>query len=196
MISTKDASYIGPKLENPIRKTITILEEKSKQELSIDPLPYGRGDLAPVMSQATLDYHYGRLAKGYADRYNKGEGDPDFNEAGTYLHNVFFSQLRAPAGGNRPTGSSLLLIERRYGSFEEFKEQVGEKAMGIQGSGWVYMSLSGDIKTIANHAIRKDIALLIDWWEHAWALDYEHDKKKYLSNIWRIVDWNVVNSRL
>jgi Fe-Mn family superoxide dismutase len=69
-------------------------------------------------------------------------------------------------------------------------------AMSIQGSGWVYLSKKGEIKTITNHQIKNDIALLIDWWEHAWALDYEHDKAKYLNNIWRIINWDVVNSRL
>ena len=38
---------------------------------------------------------------------------------------------------------------------------------------------SADIKIIKNHQIKKDIALLIDWWEHAWALDYQSDKKSY-----------------
>ena len=68
--------------------------------------------------------------------------------------------------------------------------------MGIQGSGWVYLSRSGDVKTIKNHAIRQDIVLLIDWWEHAWALDYQADKSKYLKNIWRAIDWSVINDRL
>jgi Fe-Mn family superoxide dismutase len=40
------------------------------------------------------------------------------------------------------------------------------------------------------------IALLIDWWEHAWALDYQQDKAKYLSNIWRIINWDIVDARL
>ena len=68
--------------------------------------------------------------------------------------------------------------------------------MSIQGSGWVYVNSKGDIKTIKNHAIKKDIILLIDWWEHAWALDYQKDKKKYLKNIWKIIDWDHVNSLL
>jgi len=38
--------------------------------------------------------------------------------------------------------------------------------------------------------------LIIDGWEHAWALDYQHDKQKYLDNTWRIIDWDVVNRRL
>ena len=67
--------------------------------------------------------------------------------------------------------------------------------MGIQGSGWVYLSKSGKIKTIVNHEVKKDIVLLIDWWEHAWALDYQSDKKKYLENQWKIINWNHINEQ-
>jgi superoxide dismutase len=83
-----------------------------------------------------------------------------------------------------------------FKSFEKFQEDIQTEAMKIQGSGWIYLSTSGAIKTIKNHEVRKDIALLIDWWEHAWALDYQADKQKYLKNIWRIINWEVVNSRL
>ena len=68
--------------------------------------------------------------------------------------------------------------------------------MKIQGSGWIYLAKNGQIKTIKNHAIRSDIILLIDWWEHSWALDYQADKKKYLTNTWKIVDWEKINRRL
>ena len=68
--------------------------------------------------------------------------------------------------------------------------------MKIQGSGWVYLSTGGDIKTIANHAVRTDICMIIDWWEHAWALDYQSDKEGYLNNMWKIINWDVCNERL
>lgn len=183
-------------MHRELRQDINLIESKSQQQLRLNPLPYARTDLEPVLSQESLDYHYGHLARGYVDRYNRGQGDSDFNEAGAYLHNLFFPQLRAPQGANRPQGAVLSLIEREHGSYDQFRERVESEAMGIQGSGWVYMSRSGEIKTIANHAIRRDIALLIDWWEHAWVLDYQHDKKKYLKNLWRIMDWNVINNRL
>ena len=68
--------------------------------------------------------------------------------------------------------------------------------MKIQGSGWVYLARDGSIKTIKNHQIKLDIVLLIDWWEHAWLLDYGSDKKKYLKNQWRIIDWDIVETAL
>jgi len=180
-----------------IRTHIELIEASTKPaKLETTPLPYGPDDLHPVMSKETIDYHYDHLAKGYAQRYNRGEGNADFNRAGSYLHNKFFPQLQAPRSNNRPKGAVLELIETNFKTFEDFKEQFKERAMKIQGSGWVYLSTGGEIKTIANHAVRTDICVLVDWWEHAWALDYQADKEKYLDNIWRIIDWNVCNERL
>lgn len=179
-----------------IRNLINLVEAKSKQDLVLEKLPYNRGALAPVMSKNTVDYHYGELAKGYVDRFNKGEGDPTFNEAGAYLHNIFFPQLMPPKNGNKPLGASKGLIDRKFGSFDKFKEEFKKEAMKIQGSGWIYLSRSGDIKTIKNHQKRTDIALLVDWWEHAYNKDYGANKAKYLDNLWRIIDWNKVNIRI
>jgi Fe-Mn family superoxide dismutase len=33
-------------------------------------------------------------------------------------------------------------------------------------------------------------------WEHAWALDYQADKKSYINNFWKIIDWDIINQRL
>ena len=180
-----------------LRDSINLVEASTRPaKLETTPLPYGERDLEPVMSEATIDYHYEHLAKGYAKRYNAGEGNADFNRAGSFLHNKFFPQLRAPKGANKPRGAILALIEEHFKTYEDFKAAFKEKAMAIQGSGWIYLSTSGDIKTIPNHQVRTDIAVLVDWWEHAWALDYQSDKEKYLDNIWKIIDWDVCNERL
>ena len=180
-----------------IRDTISILEATTRpSKLETTPLPYGEKDLEPVMSRATIDYHYEHLAKGYAKRYNAGEGNADFNRAGSFLHNKFFPQLRTPRAANRPRGAVLALIEEKFKTWEDFKEQFKEAAMKIQGSGWIYLSTGGEIKTIVNHAVRTDICMIIDWWEHAWALDYQSDKEAYLNGMWKIINWDVCNERL
>jgi Fe-Mn family superoxide dismutase len=181
---------------NTLRNLTSLIETINKSDIKQASLPYGRNDLEPVKSKETIDYHYGTLYKGYVDRYNAGEGDADFNEAGAFLHNIYFTQLMSPKGSNTPKGASAVLIEKKYGSFSDFQSEVTKVAMGIQGSGWVYMARDGSIKTIKNHAVKKDIALLIDWWEHAWALDYQANKAKYLKNIWRIINWDVIDQRL
>jgi Fe-Mn family superoxide dismutase len=173
-----------------------LLSEGRSVTLSIDPLPYDKKDLSPVLSKETLEYHYENLAKTYAKRYNAGEGDPVFNEAGVFLHNILFQQYQESTANNEPAGKSLELIEKHFKTFNKFKEAFAKEAMSIQGSGWVYLAKDGKIKTITNHAIKKDIVVLVDWWEHAWALDYQQDKKKYLENQWKIINWEKVNGLL
>ena len=92
------------------------LTEGKKQLVQYD-LPYKANDLAPVMSSDTIDYHYGKLASGYVERFNKREGDPVFNEHGAYLHNVFFAQFQKPVQNNRPFGAAKDLIIRKYQTF-------------------------------------------------------------------------------
>jgi Fe-Mn family superoxide dismutase len=180
-----------------MREHIALVEATTRPaKLETTPLPFELDDLDPVMSRATLEYHYENLAKNYARRYNADEGDRDFNRAGSFLHNKLFAQYQAPRRANRPKGASAELIDSKFKTFEDFQAEISVAAMQLQGSGWIYLSTGGEIKTIKNHAVRTDIALLIDMWEHAYALDYQWDKSKYLTNIWRIINWNVVNERL
>jgi Fe-Mn family superoxide dismutase len=176
----------------------SLTENTDRREIYQEKLKFGKDELSPVMSEDTVKYHYDGLASKYSERYNKGEGDPDFNYGGAVLHNIFFANLIPPQAANKPEGICKSVIDGKYGSFEKFKESVEKTAMAIQGSGWVYMNLAGDLHTIPNHEYKKTmkIALLIDWWEHSWALDYGPDKAKYLNNIWRIINWDVVNIRL
>lgn len=184
-------------MQHDIRRDIDLVEATTRPaRLETTPLPYGIKDLDPVMSEDTLDYHFEHLAKGYARRYNAGEGNADFNRAGSFLHNKFFPQFRKPRVGNKPRGAVADLIETKFKTYEDFQDEMKKSFMGIQGSGWCYFSTGGDIKIIANHAVRTDIALLIDAWEHAYSLDYKWDKERYLDMIWRIIDWDVINQRL
>ena len=179
-----------------MRDLMQLIESKEHKELEQARLPYARDALNPALSKDTVDYHYGKLYKGYVDKFNAGEGDDDFNEAGAFLHGIYFTQLAPPRNGNKPTGAVADLINRKFGTFVEFQSQFTEEAMKIQGSGWIYLSRTGVIKTINNHQIKHDIALLIDWWEHSWALDYQSDKAGYLKNLWRCINWEAVNDLL
>ena len=180
-----------------MREHIDLIEASTRPaKLETTPLPYGVKDLEPVMSADTINYHYEHLAKGYAKRYNAGEGNANFNRAGSFLHNKFFPQLRAPKGANKPRGAILALIEEHFKTYEDFKAAFKDAAMKIQGSGWIYLSTAGDIKTIPNHQVRTDIALLLDMWEHSFALDHKWNKEAYIDGFWKIINWDVCNARL
>jgi Fe-Mn family superoxide dismutase len=175
-----------------------LTENKNTREIRQNKLDFEKNELNPVMSEDTIKYHYDGLASKYFERYNEGEGDANFNYGGAMLHNIWFANLTPPRAANKPSGASESLINDVYGDFEKFKEAFEKEAMAIQGSGWVYLDTAGKLHTIPNHEYKSSmkIALLIDWWEHAWALDYQQDKAKYLKNIWRIVNWDIVNIRL
>jgi Fe-Mn family superoxide dismutase len=177
-------------------KHITLNEGKTPKTLTQTKLPYSRDALEPSISEDTIDYHYGKLYKTYVTRFNNGEGDADFNEAGAFLHDLLFTQYQAPISANAPTGTAGEFITKHFKTFDSFKEKFLKEAMSVQGSGWVYLARDGKIKTIANHEIKIDIVLIIDWWEHAWALDYQADKKSYLNNQWKIINWDVISSRV
>jgi len=185
-------------INSSMREFIALLESK-KEDLVTPTLDYSADDLDPVLSKETIDYHFGKLAKGYAKRYNAGEGDEKFNKNGHLLHAIYFPQFKKPRGANRPTGQVAEFIDRKFGSYEDLKQKMKEEAMKIQGSGWIFVNNNGDIETIKNHELTGDskrVIILVDWWEHAWALDYQADKSKYFDNIWKIMDWSVISQRL
>lgn len=179
-----------------IREMLDLLESKNKNPIKQAKLPYSRSGLSPHMSSALLDLHYGKLYKGYVDRYNNNEGDKSFNEAGAYLHELFFTQFKHPSGTMRPTGRILDLINQHFDNYVDFKEAVKVEAMKLQGSGWLYLARNGQLKVIRNHHKKTDIVLLIDLWEHAYQNDYHSNKGKYIDNLWKIINWDVLNHRL
>ena len=73
-----------------------IVEGKTPKTLERIKLPYALDGLGRSLSKRALNYHYGKLYKAYCDRYNAGEGDLDFNEAGAFLHAKYFSQFTNP----------------------------------------------------------------------------------------------------
>ena len=178
-----------------MREYLDLFESKQPREVTPFKLGYSSDSLAPVLSKDAVEYH-ADLARAYGKRYNSGEGDSKFNYAGAFLHPIYFEQLQAPRTGNSPRGEILEFINRKFGSVAEFKDEFQTTAMGIQGSGWAYLARSGQIKTIQNHAVKNDILLLVDWWEHAWAIDYQSNKRKYLANTWKIINWDVISKRL
>jgi Fe-Mn family superoxide dismutase len=172
------------------------LLEKVSAEIEVKQikLPVKSDQLSPVLSKENIDLHYGILYKRYVEKAHAGEGE--FQVAGAKLHTLFFEQFQIPKNSNNPTGEIKTLIDTKFGSFDKFKDSIKEEALGIHGSGWVYLTKSGSIQTIQNHKILTNVAVIIDMWEHAFLTDYGSDKEKYLKNIWKIINWDIINTRL
>ena len=131
-------------------------------------LPYK--SLAPVISDQTLSFHYGKHLQTYVDNLNKllpGSGLEDlpleeivknsdgavFNNAGQILnHELYFTQfapapsLPAPTSSVMPgpTGHLKVQIEKQWGGVEAFKADFEAKGVGLFGSGWVWLSAQSD----------------------------------------------------
>lgn len=136
-----------------------------------------------------------KLYSGYIKKYNDGQHD-DFITGGYELHSTYFEQFKKPDGSNKPTGAIADLINSKFNDYASFKKEFVEKAKTLRGSGWVYLHTNGSIKIIEKHKPTKNIALIVDLWEHAYIDTYGADKDSYLNNIWKIIDWDVISSRI
>ena len=181
-------------------------------------LPYEA--LGKFISKETLSFHHGKHLKAYVDNLNKmlpGSGLENlplsevickaegglFNNAGQVLnHAMYFEQF---ANNPKPMGDKMkALIERDFGSVEDFKKEFEAKGATLFGSGWVWLSADKDGKLVitqqknAENPVTMGLTPLLtfDVWEHAYYLDYQNRRADYLASLWQIVDWQVVEGRL
>lgn len=195
----------------------------NKNHFELPELGYQFGDLAPMMSQATLSFHYGKHFRAYVDNLNqlidgsKYEGlsleelvrkapeGPIANNAGQVLnHKLFFEQLLPAQNAKRPSGEFLFLIEQSFGSFEKMMEQIDKAAVSFFGSGWTFLAVNkdGELKVLSlpngENPLNYDLVplLAVDVWEHAYYLDYQNRRKDYLQNLWLLINWDVVSKRI
>lgn len=195
----------------------------NKNHFELPELGYQFGDLTPMMSQATLSFHYGKHFRAYVDNLNqlidgsKYEGlsleelvrkapeGPIANNAGQVLnHKLFFEQLLPAQNAKRPSGEFLFLIEQSFGSFEKMMEQIEKAAVSFFGSGWTFLAVNkdGELKVLSlpngENPLNYDLVplLAVDVWEHAYYLDYQNRRKDYLQNLWLLINWDVVSKRI
>lgn len=183
-------------------------------------LPYLPDALAPVISQQTVEYHYGKHEKAYIDNLNKlieGTSFADlsleeiikssdgalFNNAAQAWNHIFYFFQFAPDGQHEPGGNLLAQIEKQFGSFDEFKAKVEQAGTTLFGSGYVWVSTDTDGKLFitqqpnAGNPMTDGLKpiLAFDVWEHAYYLDYQNRRADHLHRLWDIVDWSVIENR-
>ena len=191
--------------------------------ITMPTLPYAANALDPVISEQTINFHYGKHLQNYVNTLNtliqgtEFEGKsveeivktapdgPIFNNAGQTLnHTYYFLQFKSPVKGNEPTGKIAEALVRDFGSVENFKKEFTQAAATLFGSGWAWLSQDKNGKLVitkeanAGNPLRQgnNPLLGIDVWEHAYYLDYQNRRVDHLAALWDIIDWKVVESLL
>jgi superoxide dismutase, Fe-Mn family len=174
-------------------------------EHTLPQLPYAPDALAPHISKETFEYHYGKHHQAYVTNLNnlikgtefealtlekiiKKSSAGVFNNAAQVWNHTFFWNSMKPAGGGKPTGALAAAIDKKWGSFDAFKEAFTKSAVGNFGSGWTWLvkkadgsvdivntSNAGTPETTADKAL-----LTIDVWEHAYYIDYRNARAKFV----------------
>ncbi len=183
-------------------------------------LPYAVDALEPVISQKTIEFHYGKHHQAYVNNLNalkegtefadadletiikKSSGGIFNNAAQVWNHTFYFTSL-TDNGGGAPSGDLAVAIDKAFDSFEAFKEAFQKAAATLFGSGWAWLvkDSSGDLKIVqtsnAGCPLTDDLTpiLTCDVWEHAYYLDYQNKRPDYLGAFWKIIDWDVVSAR-
>jgi len=168
-------------------------------------LPYAMDALAPHVSKETFEFHYGKHHQAYVTNLNglikgtefenaslkdivrKSSGGV-FNNAAQVWNHTFFWHSMKPNGGGKPSGALAAAVDRKWGSFDAFKEAFTKSAVGNFGSGWTWLvkkadgsvdivntSNAGSVLTTGDKAL-----LTIDVWEHAYYIDYRNARPKFV----------------
>jgi len=181
-------------------------------------LPYAMNALEPHMSQETLEHHYVKHHQAYVTKLNeliqgteyenmdlveiirKSSGGL-FNQAAQVWNHTFFWNCLSPNGGGEPTGELADAINKTWGSFENFKKELSEKAVNNFASGWGWLvkkkdgSLAIEQTDDAETPIQGTDStplMTCDIWEHAYYIDYRNVRPKFLEAFFNLVNWDFV----
>lgn len=183
-------------------------------------LQYSLNALAEVISEKTMEFHYGTHHQAYVNNLNnlipgtkfenasleqivmEAEGGV-FNNGAQVWNHTFYFEAFSSVPKHKPEGDLLKAIEASFGSFEEFLSKFSNAAATLFGSGWAWLVVDTDGKlnitqeSNAGNPLRKGLKPLLtcDVWEHAYYLDYQNRRPDYIQAFWKIVDWSVVEKR-
>lgn len=189
--------------------------------IKLPELPYNMDALSPHISKETLEFHYGKHHNTYVNKLNeliagtpfensaleeivlKSSG-PVFNNAAQIWNHTFYWNCLSPEGGGAPTGAIADAIQKKFGSFDKFKEEFTTKAVGLFGSGWAFLVKNGkgelEITQESNAGCPltsdKKPLLTCDVWEHAYYIDYRNARPNYVTAFWNLINWDFINKNL
>ena len=124
-----------------------------------------------------------------------------FAYGGYVNHNVYFETMGGQGGP--ATGDIAGLINDSFGSFEKWAADW--KATGIAGRGWAYLAYDHEEQRVHTYigdgqdtfpAWNNTLVLAMDVYEHAYYLDFQVARAKYIDAYLQVIDWSAVNARL
>ena len=194
----------------------------------VRPLPYEYDALVPVLDEETLTFHHDKHYKTYVDNLNAALADyPELqkksltellteidmlpaaiqtavrnNGGGVYNHELYFDSMKSPVG-QEPSGALAEAIDRDFGSYRQWKEQMKQAAVGKFGSGWAWLAADKNgvlsIVQTANQDVTNLEAytpiLLVDVWEHAYYLQYQNRRADYVDGWFHLINWRKAGKR-
>ncbi|MEY3916637.1 MAG: superoxide dismutase [Fe] [Burkholderiales bacterium] len=184
-------------------------------EHALPALPYPLDGLQPHISKETLEFHYGKHHQTYVTNLNnlikgtefesasleeivKKSSGGVFNNAAQIWNHTFYWNSLSPKGGGAPSGALAAAIDKKWGSFDAFKEAFTKSAVGNFGSSWTWLVKKADgsldIVNTSNAATPVTTAdtplITCDLWEHAYYIDYRNRRPDYLGAFWSLVNWD------
>ena len=111
-----------------------------------------------------------------------------FNNSAQVWNHTFFWNSMKPNGGAAPSGALADAIDKKWGSFDAFKEAFTKSAVGNFGAGWTWLVKKADgtvdIVNTSNAGTPLTTGdkplLTIDVWEHAYYIDYRNARPKFV----------------
>jgi Fe-Mn family superoxide dismutase len=189
---------------------------------TLPALDYDFGALEPHISGTILELHHGKHHAGYVKNTNltitlleEARATTDFsrlpaldralafNLSGHLLHSILWKNM-TPKGGGRPDGALAWAIDGNFGSFEKFRQQLTAAASSLMGSGWaalVWEPIGGRLLATQIHDHQSNLSqgcvplMVIDAWEHAYYLQYQHRKTAFFEAVWQLWNWPDVAER-
>jgi Fe-Mn family superoxide dismutase len=196
------------------------------QPFPLSPLPYDEGALAPAISSRTIGFHYGKHHKTYVETLNKlvagtryaemkleqvvrttagretGVDKKIFNNAGQVWNHDFYWRSLSPHA-SKPAGKLLHAIERDFGDLDALLKEFAKAGKEQFGSGWAWLvsnagklSISRTGNALDPMARHINCLLTLDVWEHAYYLDYQNERAKYLEAVLARMNWDFAAENL
>jgi len=192
----------------------------------LPPMGYAYTALEPHIDARTMEIHYTKHHQAYVNNLNSALTGGEWqdkkiedilanisklpvavrNNGGGHYNHTLFWKILGPNAGGAPTGELADALNRQFGSFDTFKEQLTNAAMTRFGSGWAWLVKSGNELKITSTPnqdnplmditeVRGTPLLGVDVWEHAYYLKYQNRRNEYLAAIWNVLNWNEVANK-